>query len=181
MQHLKDLYLEQEQRITDLMPEIMHVDLWSEQVGFLAEEQPFNAPAIFFAYRILSAEDQGDRIQQLRMQVDIYLYYETFAETGRGSKKQAHALSFLDLLTKINACFHGTEGQNFFDMRRTGFNPVETGTANILYLQRFECTVNDNSATILTVPMKFENMEVDVDKNLPEENGTNTYLYDDIN
>lgn len=164
MENLKELYLEHEKRITDNMPEIKHVDLWAEQVGFMAEEHPFKAPAVFFAYRILQADDQGEKIQQLRMQVEAYLYYETFADTKRGSKRQQKALGFLDLLTKINACFHGSSGQYFGEMRRTGFNPVETGTANLLYVQRYECTVNDASAQAIQEILKFDNMEVKVEK-----------------
>lgn len=180
MENLKELYLEHEQRVTDNVAEIKHVDLWSEQVGFLAEEHPFRVPATFFAYRILNADDAGDRTQQLRMQVDVYLFYETFADTKRGGKKQARALGFLDLLTKLNACFHASNGQHFYGMRRTGFNPVETGTANLLYVQRYECTVNDASATVLAESMQFANMEVETEKDpgAPPAGGVN--LYGDI-
>lgn len=177
MENLKELYLEHEQRVTDNVAEIKHVDLWSEQIGFLAEEHPFRSPAVFFAYRILNADDTADRIQQLRMQVEVYLFYETFADTKRGAKKQARALGFLDLLTKINACFHGSSGQHFYEMRRTGFRPVETGTANLLYVQRYECVVNDASATLLAQHMKFENIDVTTQKDpgAPEDLGANLY------
>lgn len=180
MENLKELYLEHSQRVKDNVVEIKHIDLWSEQIGFLAEEHPFRAPATFLAYRILNADDAGDRTQQLRLQVDVYLFYETFADTKGGGKKQAHALSFLDLLTKLNACFHASSGNHFYGMRRTGFNPVETGTANLLYLQRYECTVNDASATVLAENMKFENVEVETakDPGVPPAGGAN--LYGDI-
>lgn len=178
MENLKELYLEHEKRITDNLQEIKHVDLWSEQIGFLAEEHPFKSPAVFFSYRILNADDQGEKIQQLRMQVEVYLYYETFADTKRGGKHQAKALGFLDLLTKINACYHGSHGRYFGEMRRTGFNPVETGTANLLYVQRYECTVNDASAQVLYENMKFEGMEVTVEKSPLTPEGGNAGLYD---
>lgn len=164
MENLKDLYLEHEKRITDNIAAIKHVDLWSEQIGFMAEEHPFKAPAVFFSYRLINADDQGKKIQQLRLQTEIYLYYETFAETKRGSKRQQKALDFLDLLTRINACYHGSHGKYFSEMRRTGFDPVETGTANLLYVQRYELTVNDASAQVLENELQFENMEVIVEK-----------------
>ncbi|MEH6406658.1 MAG: hypothetical protein V7767_05195 [Leeuwenhoekiella sp.] len=181
MENLKQLYLEHEQRVTDNLPEIKHVDLWAEQVGFLAEEHPFKTPAVFFAYRILNANDQGQRVQQLRMQVDVYIFYETFADSKRGSKMQNKALGFLDLLTKINACFQGGSGNYFSEMRRTGFNPVETGTAALLYVQRYECSVNDASAQALYNNMKFENMEVDVVKDQIDTGRVQSSLYDQIN
>ena len=180
MENLKDLYLEHEKRITDNLPEVKHVDLWAEQVGFLAEEHPFKTPAVFFSYRMLGGNNQGERIQQLRMQVEVYLFFETFADTRRGSKNQNNALGFLDLLTKINACFHGGSGTYFSEMKRTGFNPVETGTAALLYVQRYECAVHDASAQVLYNNLKFENMEVVVNRELPEEGEEPQELYDPI-
>jgi hypothetical protein len=161
MENLKDLYLEQEQKVTAEIAEIKHVDLWAEQISFMAEEHPFRAPALFFAYRILQADDQAEGIQQIRMQVDIYLFYETFADTARGSKKQAHALQFLDLLTKVHACFHGSSGNYYSDMTRKGFNPVETGTANLLYVQRYEFNCTDSSALKKFESTQFENMDIE--------------------
>jgi hypothetical protein len=161
MKDLKNLYLEHETRISENIPDIKHVDLWSEQVSFMADEHPFKSPAVFFGYRILNAEDQGEKQQQLRLQVDVYLFYETFADTSKGSKKQQKALDFLDLLTKINACFHGTSGNYYGEMRRTGFNPVETGGAGILYVQRYELSMTDDSAAVLYDNMQFEQMNME--------------------
>ncbi|MEO7977760.1 hypothetical protein [Flavobacterium sp.] len=162
MKDLKNLYLEHEKRVTDNISEIKHIDLWSEQVSFMADEHPFKAPAVFFGYRILSAEDLSEGIQELQIQVDVYLFYETFADTSKGSKKQQKALAFLDLLTKINACFHASNGIYYSSMRRTGFNPVETGGAGILYVQRYVLTMIDDSAKELFLNMKFDHINIDV-------------------
>lgn len=178
MKDLKNLYLEHEKRISDNIPEIKHVDLWSEQVSFMADEHPFKSPAVFFGYRVLEAEDQGEKTQELRMQVDVYLFYETFADTSKGSKKQQKALNFLDLLTKINACFHATFGNYYSNMRRTGFNPVETGGAGILYVQRYELTMTDDSAKELYELLKFEQMEVEVIREEVPPIGNKSGLYD---
>ena len=149
-------------------------------MGILAEEQPFKTPAVFFSYRMLGGDNQGERIQQLRMQVEVYLFFETFADTRRGSKNQNKALGFLDLLTKINACFHGGSGTYFSEMKRTGFNPVETGTAALLYVQRYECNVHDSSAQVLYNNLKFENMEVVVNRGVAQQEPDDTPLYDRI-
>ena len=180
MKDLKNLYLEHENRISINMPEIKTIDLWSEQVSFMAEEHPFKSPAVFFGYRILSTEDQGEKQQQLRLQTDVYLFYETFADTSKGSKKQQKALDFLDLLTKINARFHGTSGNYYTEMRRTGFNPVETGGAGILYVQRYELTMIDNSAQILYDNLKFEQMEVEIIKEVLPAIENRSDLYEGI-
>lgn len=180
MKDLKSLYLEHEARITANVPEIKTVDLWSEQVQFMAEEHPFNSPAVFFGYRMIEGKNNGEKLQEIRMQVDVYLFYETFADTSRGAKKQSRALGFLDLLTKINACFHATAGTYYSEMSRTGFNPVETGGAGILYVQRYELMMLDNSAQVLYENMKFENMEVNVVKEVIPVAGNASNLYDSI-
>lgn len=180
MKDLKNLYLEQEARVTANIAEIKTVDLWREQVQFMADEHPFKSPAVFFAYRMLEGKNNGEKLQDLRLQVDIYLFYETFADTSRGAKKQNKALDFLDLLTKINACFHGTAGNYYSEMSRTGFNPVETGGAGILYVQRYELTMLDNSAQELFEMMKFDNMEVNVVREVSEPPAEPANLYDSI-
>ena len=180
MKDLKNLYLEHEKRISDNIPEIKHIDLWSEQVSFMADEHPFKSPAVFFGYRVLSAEDHGEKAQELRMQADVYLFYETFADTAKGSKKQSKALDFLDTLTKINACFHASNGNYYSNMRRTGFSPVETGGAGILYVQRYEFTMMDDSAMVLYDNLKFEQMEVAVIKEIVPPTGNQSNLYGEI-
>ena len=180
MKDLKNLYLEHEKRISDNIPEIKHVDLWSEQVSFMADEHPFKSPAVFFGYRVLATDDQGEKTQELRLQVDVYLFYETFADTSKGSKKQSKALAFLDLLTKINACFHATFGNYYSNMRRTGFNSVETGGAGILYVQRYELTMTDDSANELYELMQFVQIEVEVIREEVPPVGNQSNLYGDI-
>lgn len=180
MKDLKNLYLEHQTRISDNIPEIKHSDLWSEQVSFMADEHPFKSPAVFFGYRVLGAEDQGEKTQELRLQTDVYLFYETFADTAKGSKKQQKALDFLDLLTQINAVFHATNGNYYNNMRRTGFNPVETGGAGILYVQRYELTMMDDSASILYENLKFEQMEVEVIREEVPAMANQSNLYGDI-
>jgi len=167
MQAIEELYLEHEAMVTEFLPEIKHVDLWAEQVSFLQEEHPFFSPAVFFGYRSSSMEDLSKKVQRITLQVDIYYYYETFYDTARNAKKQTKALDFLKLLSKINSVFHGVSGEYFEDMRRVGFTPVETGTANILYLQRYECVMTDESARELS-RLQLVN-DVDVQKVDPDD------------
>lgn len=177
MENLKNLYLEQQQIITDKVAAIKHVDLWAEQISFLQEEHPFKAPAVFFAYRSNNITDIGLKVQQVNLQVDIYLYYETFADTARASNKQTKALDFLGLLTDINAVFHGLSGTYTKEMRRVGFAPVETGTSNLLYVQRYECYMFDEAAKVLSEHRLVN--DVDVERvPVPEPSGPQEIVID---
>lgn len=172
MKNLKELYKEHEQKITDSLPNIKTVDLWSEQVSFLMSEHPFKAPACFLAYRTLQVDDNGKKSQLLKMGVDIYYYFETFADTRRGAKKQPKALAFLDELTAIHKLFHGSKGVNYSEMRRIAFAPVETGTANLLYVQKFECFVVDDSAVAVLNPTNVTNVSITKESAVPPETDT---------
>lgn len=165
MQNWKDLYKEHALLITDKIPEIRWVDLWHNQVNFLTEEHPFPTPSTFLSYRSLRTEDVGNKVQNVNLQVDIYLYYETFADTYKDAFNQDSALSFIDLMDKINALFHGAEGTNFSSMRRLGFAPVDTGNAGNLYRISFECTLMDYSALKVYDDHELDEIEITHDEN----------------
>lgn len=146
MQNWIDLYLEHANTLTEKIPKIKWVDLWHNQVNFLAEEHPFDTPAVFLSYRSLNTEDIGEKVQKLKLQVDFYLYYETFADTYKGAHNQDSALEFIDLMNVINEVFHGTSGLNYSEMRRIGFAPIDTGSAGNLYRISYSCILIDYSA-----------------------------------
>src|SRR5690606_23294783 len=97
------------------------------QVYHLEEEHPFPAPAIFLAFRSNAMTDISDKVQNVHLQVDVFVFYETFADTYKGSFNQDDAMAFLEILDKINALLHGGSGQQYSSMRRVSFSPVDTG------------------------------------------------------
>lgn len=145
MQNWKDLYIELAEKVSQI-PGIEWVDLWHNQVNFLEDEHPFPTPAVFLSFRTMIVEDARENMQIMRLQVEAYLFYETFADTYKGSVNQGSALDFLDLMNSIYAKLHGTTGENYSEMRRTGFNPVDTGSAGNLYQITFECNAVDLAA-----------------------------------
>jgi hypothetical protein len=140
------LYQEIAEKLTTQIPEIKWLDLWHNQVGFMDEENPFPTPAVFLSFRILNTEDASEKVQNLDVQVDVYFFYETFLDTYQGAYNQEDALQYLNLITEIFKVLHASNGTNYGEMRRTGFNAVDTGSAGNLYLQNFTCNVVDASA-----------------------------------
>ena len=94
MEHWQDLYIELAERISEKLPEIQWIDLWHNQVGFLAEEHPFGTPAVFIGFRSAQINDIGELVQIVDLHVDFYLYYETFLDTFQGAYNQQGALEF---------------------------------------------------------------------------------------
>ncbi|MRM95501.1 hypothetical protein D1Z98_11270 [Riemerella anatipestifer] len=141
-----ELYKELADTIQNKIPEVLWIDLWHNQVGFLEEEFPFRTPAIFLSFRTIGTQDLGQLGQQVSLQIDFYLFYETFNDTYHGGVNQDSALEFLELKDKIHTHFHGSDGAYYSSMRRVGFAPEETGGAGNLYRISFSAIVQDDGA-----------------------------------
>jgi hypothetical protein len=140
------LYQELALKVKENILNINWIDLWHNQVGFLVEEHPFPAPALFFGFRILSVEDLSEKAQRLELQIDMYFFYETFLDTFQGAYNEDDALNYLETLTDIYKLFHASSGINYSEMRRTGLSSVDTGSAGNLYKQTFTCSTVDATA-----------------------------------
>ncbi len=142
----ENLYTELAEKISNNIPEVQWIDLWHNQVGFLTEELPFPTPAVFFSIRMLSAENLGNFAQDANVQIDMYYFYETFLDTYNGAYNKDDALAFLQVVTKLHQLFHGSSGNNYSEMTRIAFAPVDTGSAGNLYRVSFSCKILDESA-----------------------------------
>lgn len=149
MVYWSELYKEIGQKIIDTLPEVKHVDLWHEQINYLTEELPFSTPAVFIEFNTLDATDIGEKVQHLTTQVDLHIFYETFSDTYMSAGMQEDALSYLELISKLNALFHGHSGVNYGTMSKTDMKREDTGGAGNLYRLSFVCEVHDYSAQML--------------------------------
>lgn len=170
MENWPDLYVEISEKLTSNISEILWVDLWHNQVNFLTSEHSFRTPAVFLRFRTLGTEDLGDKQQKVNLQIDFYLYYETFLDTFQGAYNQSGALEFLKTMEKIHGVFHGTAGDNYSAMRRVGYNDEETGGSGNLYKITFTCLSIDTSAA------KYYEESDPVDFSLSKTNSEDEYI-----
>lgn len=157
----KALYKELAENITNNITAVKWADLWHNQVGFLEEEHPFPTPAVFMAFRSGKITDLSQKVQQVNLQVDFYIYFETFADTYNGAINEDDALNFLDTVDELNKLLHGTNGINYSGMKRVGFNPEDTGNAGNLYRVTYECLCNDYTAFVEPGEGTFADLNVD--------------------
>lgn len=144
---------------------IRWVDLWHNQVNFLSEELEFPTPAVFLSFRSGQVRDLGERVQEMTLQIDCYLFYETFANTFTGSFNQEDALNFIGILDFINSRMHATTGDNYSAMRKISFAPEDTGNAGNLYRITFECIVQDESAVKVMEESEINAYEIEEQDN----------------
>ncbi|GLB51720.1 hypothetical protein NBRC110019_07590 [Neptunitalea chrysea] len=144
--NFSNLYKELSTMITDTIDGIRWVDLWNSQVYNLDTEAPFPAPAVFMAFRSNTMQDMSAKVQSVQLQVDFFLFYETFLDTFNGAYNQDEALSYLEHLDSLNALFHGSHGEHYSNMKRINFSPVDTGGAGNLYSVTYTCDFVDRTA-----------------------------------
>lgn len=176
MQNWKDLYTELATRISDNLPQVKWIDMWHNQVNFLDSEHPFPTPAVFLSFRSQDISDTGTRVQQVSLQVDVYLFYETFADTYHGSWNQGSAMAFLDTLNGLQALLHGRSGENYSGMRRISFDPVDTGNAGNLYRISFQCLLADYAAQKTYTDAELEEMNLSKGSAPEEDPGYNDFI-----
>ena len=163
MENWQDLYTELAGKIQEKIPQINWIDLWSNQVNFLESEHPFRTPAVFLSFRTINTSDLGEKQQEVNLQVDFFLFFETFLDTYTGAYNQQSALEFLQLMDALHGNFHGTAGENYTAMRRIGFNAEDTGGSGNLYRITFSCILQDTSA------MKYYDEVEDLDFEIPKD------------
>lgn len=161
MQNWTELYKELCALIKAKVSEVKWQDLWHNQVNFLESEHPFPSPALFYGFRTLEVMDLSKKVQKVPIQVDVYVFFETFADTYDGSWNQESALGFLGILSQVHAAFHGSEGTNYSNMRRKGFSAVDTGGAGNTYLVNFTCEIIDYSAVNPEENANIEEVEIE--------------------
>ena len=161
MENFKELYKELATKINDNVDGIEWVDLWNSQVYNLEGEHPFPAPAVFLAFRSNQMQDAGTKVQKVILQIDVFLFFETFADTYHGSWNQDRALTYLDSIDQLNKLLHGSNGEHYTNMSRVSFSPVDTGGAGNLYSITYECNIIDYSASVEYGEGTFKDMIID--------------------
>jgi hypothetical protein len=167
MVYWTELYKEIAEKITANIEQIKWVDLWHEQVNYLTEELPFPTPAVFIGFNTNGIDNNGKLVQQCNVQLDLWLFYETFTDTYDSSLNQDDAMEFLERLTELHALFHGKSGEHYSEMRRIDMNREESGGAGNLYRISFECLVTDYSAQKLFTEVQMPKRELVIKDQIP--------------
>lgn len=131
------------------VPAIKHVDLYYGQEQFIGSDgnwMPFRAPAVFLEFRAAEVQDLGDQVQQLTMDIGVYLLHETVQDTDDRSLGQRRAMEFVGLLRQLHAALHSAQGTHFMPLGRTELSRAEAPPFCYFYRQTYRCVIIDNGA-----------------------------------
>ena len=109
---MEDLSPELASELADV-PDVRYIDLWHEQIDNLEGEHLFPTPAVFIGFNTLDISDIGILAQDIDLQIDLYVFWETFSDTYNEAVMQEDALNYLNLLTVLGMMLHGKSGTHF--------------------------------------------------------------------
>lgn len=144
------------------VPDVRYIDLWHEQTDNLEEESMFPTPAVFIGFNTLDISDIGILAQDIDLQIDLYVFWETYSDTYNEAVMQEDALNYLNLLTLLGMMLHGKSGKHFGTLRRTHVGRVESGGTGNLYRISFECKIRDYTTMEQSSQVDMKNREISV-------------------
>jgi hypothetical protein len=170
-------------------PIFKFVDLWSEQTEYKGddeeddEELPFDLPACFVDINVPQMNDIGMYGKEYDTEIDLYITFDTLADTHIGASNQSSALGLFALALK---CFEQLNGYTDNDFKGTlngvGFVRYKTRSNLIMYKLRFTTLLRDQSATEYRKPIEVVtlDLEADIQKSphqIPNAGGTKNDLF----
>lgn len=127
--------------------EIVHTDLWHEQVDYLPNEYPWGDRALFMNFNVLEDQTIGMGIQDQITEISFILAFVTVGDTHHGSDTQDDALEFGLLNRKIHKLMQGRYGANFSNLDRVrGPRRIPAPMYLLCYEQVYRCVIRDMSA-----------------------------------
>lgn len=144
------------------VPDVRYIDLWHEQTDNLEEESLFPTPSVFIGFNTLDISDIGILAQDIDLQIDLYVFWETYSDTYNEAVMQEDALKYLNLLTLLGMMLHGKSGKYFGTLRRTHVGRVESGGAGNLYRISFECKIRDYTTMEQSSQVDMKNREISI-------------------
>ena len=126
--------------------EIQHVDLWHEQTNYLGEEYPFPPNSVFIKFLTRSITTNGNKVQDLNMEITFFYTMDTYADSYKDSDTQALSLAFIQTSKKIHKLLQGLSGVNFSNLDRIDLGNYPAPEYLIVFYQTYSTIIRDMSA-----------------------------------
>lgn len=137
-------YLELCELIGKRIPEIIHKDLWYDQL--MEEDYPYPEKCLFIEFNMDNIDSLGKNVQDLMTQISFIYAFDTLSDTYDQSVNQAIALEFGKTNRKIHSLLQSRSGKNFSALNRISIKREPSPQRCIAYRQTYTCIIRDYSA-----------------------------------
>ncbi|AGB29737.1 hypothetical protein Prede_2598 [Prevotella dentalis DSM 3688] len=144
-------------KLSESIPEIKFIDLWSEQLAMLQSGPTWPVPAVFVEFEQIDWHQMANHARTADIGIRLHVITRCVKYNGIFDRRQVNvmkagatrvgaALDYLDLLDRINAAMQSLSGENF-----TSFMHTTSSTGNNLgelmeSVERFVTRARDLSA-----------------------------------
>jgi len=101
------------QRLADRIPELRFIDIWNNNVTLLNGGATWPLPAVFVEFETIEWRQQNNAARRGDIAVRLHIITRAVATHGHTDNKQSEALTFFDLIDRVNAAMQGLRGDNF--------------------------------------------------------------------
>ena len=101
------------ERLTAQVPDIKYLDLWNNNIASLSGGAVWPRPAVFIEFETIEWKQLQNRARMADIAVRLHVVTDAVSYNGSTDEKQDTALTFFDLLNRINSAMQGLRGENF--------------------------------------------------------------------
>ena len=109
----KQIYKAICERLTQEIPEVKHLDLWNNNIAVLSGGAVWPRPAVFVEFEAIEWKQLQRGARRGDVAIRLHIVTDAVSYNGNSDERQEEALSYLDMLDRINAAMQGLRGNNF--------------------------------------------------------------------
>lgn len=124
------------------VPDVLHADLWNNQIGNELHELPYERPAVFIEFGQARYEEQGDGVQMATVPLTLHIVTEFYHDTAGATAEQ---LAAWELKSQVAKRFHGYTSEHVNSLKRVE-EQADTNYNNLfVFRQTYELTYYDHT------------------------------------
>lgn len=157
----KQIYKAICERLTQEIPEVKYLDLWNNNIAVLSGGAVWPRPAVFVEFEAIEWKQAQNRVRRGDVAIRLHIITDAISYNGNSDERQEEALSYLDMLDRINAAMQGLRGDNFAGFMLTTSAMNHDHAELIESVERYITSAQDASAVRQTVqPIAIGNLGI---------------------
>lgn len=136
------------ERLLTKVSDVKHIDLWNNNIAVLTGGAVWPRPAVFVEFETIEWRQQQNRARMAEMAVRLHIVTDAISYNGSSDPKQDSALTFLDLINKVNSAMQGLCGESFAGFMLTTSATNHDHAELIESVERYITRVQDTSAML---------------------------------
>ena len=142
----KQIYKAICKRLSEQVTDVKHIDLWNNNIAVLSGGAVWQRPAVFVEFETIEWKQLQKGVRTGDVGVRLHIVTDAISYNGSADERQEIALSYFDLIDRINAEMQGLRGDNFAGFMLTTSATNHDHAELIESVERYVTRVQDSSS-----------------------------------